>query len=550
MSTRVDLFDMSEILEFKKQTINLIDDLKSVCANYGLGNDGNEFKIITQVFLYKFLNDKFIYEVKKIEPNLKNSSSFSEDLKNYDKEKFKIILMQLNEGTATFESNQLISYLFLKQNDSNFANLFDKTLLDIAKNNSAVFSVTTQGNEKIILFEAISKFVEDDRDDFCRSIINKISQFSFEKIFNQKFDFYADIFEYLIKDYNSNSGGKYAEYFTPHSVAKIMANCLVNSQVSNALCYDPSAGSGTLLMSLAHKIGENKCTIYSQDISQKSSNLLRLNFIINNLVHSIPNVVKGNTILKPSHLETTGNLKKFNFIVSNPPFKLDFSDYRDELDNKENKDRFFAGIPNIPKKKKESMAIYLLFIQHIIFSLTDSGKAAIVVPTGFLTGMGIEKKIKEKLIKNKILKGAISMPSNIFANTGSNVSILFIDKENNSKKDAILIDASKLGEKIKIDGNEKTILSDKEEEMIVSTFLNKKTIDEFSVKVSYEEIEENNFSFSAGQYFDVKLNYEEISKDEFNKKFLNYINELDRLHEDAEECNKIINANLKDLIND
>ena len=142
------------------------------------------------------------------------------------------------------------------------------------------------------------------------------------------------------------------------------------------------------------------------------------------------------------------------------------------------------------------------------------------------------------------------MPSNIFANTGSNVSILFIDKENNSKKDAILIDASKLGEKIKIDGNEKTILSDKEEEMIVSTFLNKKTIDEFSVKVSYEEIEENNFSFSAGQYFDVKLNYEEISKDEFNKKFLNYINELDRLHEDAEECNKIINANLKDLIND
>ena len=169
----------------------------------------------------------------------------------------------------------------------------------------------------------------------------------------RSFDFYAAIFEYLIKDYNTNSGGKYAEYFTPHAVSKIMANCLVNEEVSNVTCYDPSAGSGTLLMNLAHKIGEDKCSIYSQDISQKSSNLLRLNLILNDLVHSIPNIVKGNTILDPYHKED-GDLQKFDYIVSNPPFKLDFSDFSTDLDTKENQKRFFAGhTQNTSKEERE-----------------------------------------------------------------------------------------------------------------------------------------------------------------------------------------------------
>ena len=145
-------------------------------------------------------------------------------------------------------------------------------------------------------------------------------------------------------------------------------------------------------------IGEDKCTIYSQDISQKSSNLLRLNLILNDLVHSIPNIVKGNTILEPYHKDTNGKLKQFDFIVSNPPFKLDFSDYVADLDTKENHDRFFAGMPNVPKAKKEGMAIYPLFIQHIMHTLSAKGKAAIVVPTGFITAQsGIERKIRERL---------------------------------------------------------------------------------------------------------------------------------------------------------
>ena len=501
--------------QFEKETKSLIDSLKSICSTYGLGGDGNEFKIITQVFLYKFLNDKFIHEIKAIEPQLKDEKNLLEVLQGYTADDYEMLLMQLSESTAQLQPEQFISALFNRQNEPDFDKIFDETLLSIAKLNNDIFSVMTNGGEKILLFENISKYVTDNRDEFCKAIINKLVGFSFEPIFSQKFDFFSTLFEYLIKDYNSNSGGNYAEYFTPHSVASIMARCLVQTEVSNVSCYDPSAGSGSLLMNLAHRIGEDRCSIYSQDISQKSSNLLRLNLILNNLVHSIHNIVKGNTILDPYHREEDGNLMKFDFIVSNPPFKLDFSDFSADLDTKANNERFFAGIPNVPKAKLESMSIYLMFIQHIMFSLKKDGKAAIVVPTGFITAQsGIERKIRERLVEQKMLRGVVSMPSNIFANTGTNVSVLFLDKAN-TKGDIVLLDASKLGTTVKEGKNQKTLLSADDENRIIDTFNGHKAVEDFSVVVSYDQIKEKNYSFSAGQYFEVKIEYVDITPKAF-----------------------------------
>ena len=534
---------MTQVHEFERQTKVLIDDLKAVSANYGLGNDGNEFKIITQVFLYKFLNDKFIYEVKKIDTGIARADNIDEALSSFSTDDYEMLMMQLGERTSHIKPDQFISSLFIRQNEPNFADLFDKTLLDIARNNSGIFSAVTNEGEKIALFEDISSYVRKDRDGFCKAIINKLVGFSFENIFHEKFDFYAAIFEYLIKDYNIDSGGKYAEYFTPHAVAKIMARCLVNGEVDNTTCYDPSAGSGTLLMNLAHEIGEDKCTIYSQDISQKSSSLLRLNLILNDLVHSIPNIVQGNTILEPYHKTENGNFHKFDYIVANPPFKLDFSDYRNQL---ENSDRFFAGVPNIPDKKKESMAIYLLFIQHIIHSLSKIGKAAIVVPTGFITAQsGIDKKIRQKLVDEKMLSGVVSMPSNIFATTGTNVSIIFIDKEN--KGDVVLIDASNLGKKVKDGKNQKTLLSDSDEQQIINTFTTKEAVDDFSVVLSYEDIATKNYSLSAGQYFEVKIEYEDITQEEFDKKLKGFSQNLDTLWRESTDLEADIKKKLEEL---
>ncbi|RTZ06141.1 SAM-dependent DNA methyltransferase [Flavobacterium sp. GSP27] len=538
---------MTTTIQFEKQTKNLIDDLKSVCANYGLGNDGNEFKIITQVFLYKFLNDKFVHEVKQLDDNIAKADNWEAVLRAYNDNDYEMLMMQMCESTARLQPKHFISSLFERQNEANFSDIFDNTLLDIAKENSELFSVLTEGGEKIILFENISKYVTDKRDDFCKAIINKLINFSFENIFHEKFDFYATIFEYLISDYNTNSGGKYAEYFTPHAVAKIMARCLVSESVSNVTCYDPSAGSGTLLMNLAHQIGEDKCTVYSQDISQKSSNLLRLNLILNDLVHSIPNIVKGNTILEPYHKDKNGRLQQFDYIVSNPPFKLDFSDYVADLDSKENHERFFAGMPNIPKAKKDSMAIYPLFVQHIMYSLTAKGKAAIVVPTGFITAQsGIERKIREQMVERKMLRGVVSMPSNIFATTGTNVSILFLDKTN-TKGDIVLMDASKLGTTVKEGKNQKTLLSPQEEDYIIDTFNQHEAKDDFSVVVSYDDIKAKNYSLSAGQYFEVKIEYTDISPAAFEAKMKTFESNLSTLFSESKTLEKEIQNNLKGL---
>ena len=535
---------MTQDINFITKTKALIDNLKSVCANYGLGNDGNEFKIITQVFLYKFLNDKFRFAVKAEMPALDDAENFSKALRDLPEDEYQFLLASLDPNIPRLQPEHLISHLFSKQNDGDFAKLFDDTLRQISIQNAEVFSVKSFTGAKDILFDELSQFISDSsqRDAFCKALINKLFEFSFEEMFKQKYDFFATIFEYLIKDYNTDSGGKYAEYYTPHAVARIMAQIMVPEPVKGVKCYDPSAGSGTLLMSIAHQIGEENCTIYSEDISQKSSNMLRLNLVLNNLTHSIPNIIKTNTIAQPYYLES-----KFDYIVSNPPFKLDFSDFHADLDKEAFKKRFFGGIPKIKAKDKDKMEIYLLFIQHIIHSLNENGKAAIVVPTGFITAQsGIEKKIRERLIDNGWLRGVVSMPSNIFASTGTNVSVLFLDKKADNQH-IVLMDASKLGETIKEGKNQRTVLTMAEEDEIISTFNEKQAVEDLSVVVSKEEIAAKNYSFSAGQYFEVKIEYTDITAEEFAEKMTGFENRLVDLFQQGNTLDLEIQKQLKGL---
>ena len=524
------------------RTKRMIDDLKTICANNGLGGSPGEYKIITQVFLYKYISDKFLYEARKAEPSLADVENIEAALTAMPDDQYEMMTMMLGGDTARLKKTHYISYLFNHQNDDTmkkadgspypFHELFDDTLVDIANHNLDIFSVQTGGEEKIRLFDPISQYVIETakKSKFCRAIINKLVEFSFADVFEQKYDFFAQIFEYLIKDYNKDFG-KYAEYYTPHAIASIIARIMVQADVSNVSVYDPAAGSGTLVLALAHQIGEQNCTIFTQDISAKSNEFLRLNLILNNLVHSLGNVVHDDTLIAPRHLNARKNgLAKFDYIVSNPPFNMDFSDNQPELAGQKHKERFFAGVPNIPKKDKDGMAVYLLFVQHIICSLAPKGKAAIVVPTGFLTaGTGIPKKIREYMVKGRMIRGIISMPSNIFANTGTNVSILFLDRENTDGK-VILMDASKLGTKEKLDGkNQRTVLSPEEIGRIINTFNAGEPEDDFCVAVTYADIEGKKLSFSAGQYFDVKIEYVELTAVEFAEKMASFTANLQDL---------------------
>lgn len=488
------------------RTKAMIDDLKTVCANYGLGNASSEYKIITEVFLYKFLNDKFLYEARQADDSLKNSTNIEADLSAMDDDSYDFLLASLPPTTAQLKKEHFISYLFNRKNTDKFNELFDDTLIDIANFNIDVFSVKTGSEDKIRLFDAISVFVTETnkRSDFCRAIIDKLIAFSFAEAFAQKYDFFAAVFEYLIKDYNKDFG-KYAEYYTPHSIASIIAKIMVPDGAQNVTVYDPAAGSGTLVLALAHEIGEDNCTIYTQDISQKSNEFLRLNLILNNLVHSLGNVVHGDTLLQPEHLNKQKNgLMKFDYIVSNPPFNMDFSDNRDTLAGEKYKERFWAGVPNIPKKDKKSMAIYLMFLQHILYSLGDKARAAIVVPSGFLTDTGnIQTAIRDYIIDNHYLFAAMQMPTNVFANTNTSVSVLFVDKSRDNSK-VMFVDASKMGKSIKVDDNARTVLSSEDEKKIIETILNRESIPEFSVEVDISEITANEKMIKPGLYFEMQ----------------------------------------------
>lgn len=525
---------MTNIFEIENKIKQMIDELKGLCTTNGLGNQADEERVITSVFLYKFLNDKFMFNLQNFANEL--DLSVEEVLKNENDELDAFYAAYSRE--VAFENTDTITHLLSKVSLDTFYKEFDDALERISKSvKNEIFSVETADGTRKALFERITEVVESGaRNNFAKAIFSIISQekFDFSGAFAHNFDFYSTIFEYLIKDYNVASG-VYAEYFTPQAVSKIIAKILIGSTetIQAAEIYDPSAGSGSLVLHLAHELGDdegiNRALVYTQDISQKSSRFLRINMLLNGLTESLQNLIQGDTMLRPSHFrkehDPSSGLKKFDYITSNPPFKMDFSttrtqidtrwsDYEDENGNK----RFFAGIPTIPNKKKESMAIYLLFLQHIIFSLKDSGKAAVVVPTGFITAQsGIEKKIREKLIEDKMLKGVVSMPSNIFANTGTNVSILFIDKANSTDK-AVLMDASKLGTKVKDGKNQRTLLSHDEEDLIINTFINAETKDDLSVVVDFTDIKEKNYSFSAGQYFDVKIEYVDITAEEFEEK--------------------------------
>ena len=490
-----------------EQVIDMIKDLKTMCATLGLANTGDEYKIISELFTYKFLNDKLQREYKLVQDEYEDYEEF---------------IGFVPDDMARIPADCTIDYLYHLQNENNFSTEFDSALVKISDENADIFSVETASGAKKPLFEPMSSYIrdEDKEQELAKRAINILVKYEFDNIYDMGWDYFSQIFEFLIKDYNKDSG-KYAEYFTPVSAGIIMARITCDDQINDKVTiYDPAAGSGTLLLCMANEVGVNNCTIYSQDISQKSTQFLRVNLILNRLVHSLHNVIEGDTLRSPFHKDGE-ELKQFDIIVSNPPFNMDFSnDVKVLASDKYN--RFFAGIPNVPDKKKESMAIYQMFLQHIIKSLNDKGRAAIVVPTGFISKTDkISKNIRTELIDNNWLKGVISLPSNFFATTGTNVSLIIIDKRKTDDR-VFLVDASELGEKVSLEDGQRTLLNELDVNKIVSYFKNRTEEDGFSILVDNDQIKQNNYSFSAGQYFAAKVSFIEISKEDFEQRIASY----------------------------
>lgn len=531
-------------LDSVKNTQKLIDELMRVLNTYGLATDSAGYEIVTQIFLYKFLNDKFIKSSKNT-LNIENNIQLYEKLEELNETEEMDLFIKNGPEVPRFKLQHTIHSLVKNTNDDKFFERLDDTLNEISLMNSEIFSASQSEGEQIKLFSYnISDAVESSKKNkLAKALIEKLVDYDFSKNIDQGFDFFSIVFEYLIEPFNAKDGGDYAEYYTPNAVSRLMSEILVGtSSPKSVTCYDPSAGSGTLLMNLASVIGQSNCSIFAEDITQKGTKLLRLNLILNKLASSLKNIINTDTLTEPGFTKPDGSLEKFDFIISNPPFRYDFSDTQPVLKRRENSKRFFCGIPDIPKKDKKSMKIFVPFLQHMIYRLNENGKGSVVVPTGFLSSNEkIEKCIKQYLIENNFISGVITPPQNIFANTPTSVSIIFIDK--NKKNDKVfMIDAQDLGYDAKDHrGKKKRFLTSEDVEKIKTSAFNLTQEKEFSIPVSTEEIQDKEFSLVPAQYF--PFDFFDLDKAEIENTSI----EVEKLHKKINENLEIDNEAIQKL---
>ena len=315
----------------------MIDDLQGLCSQNGLSNTAGEEDVVTGVFLYKFLNDKYMFNLRTFAEEL--GESVEEVLKNENDELD--AFYDAHPTDVVFHSEDTIEYLINKTGRPDFSTLFDDALERISSyEENDKFKVETSEGEKQPLFTRITENIIDKgkRNAFAVAIFGIISEdrFDFTEAFKGNFDFYSTIFEYLIKNYNVASG-TYAEYFTPQSVSNIIAKILVGmSKVEDDRLYevlDCAAGSGSLVLHLANELGKgkfgNRARVYTQDVSTKSTRFLRLNMMLNGLTESLDNIVQGDSLLTPSQYNVNHDpscgYKKFDYVSINPPKSLNIA---------------------------------------------------------------------------------------------------------------------------------------------------------------------------------------------------------------------------------
>lgn len=318
-------------------------------------------------------------------------------------------------------------------------------------------------------------------------------------------DILGDAYEYLMRNFATESGKSKGQFYTPSEVSRIMAKIIgINSNSTNAntTIYDPTCGSGSLLLKVADE-AERKITIYGQEKESTTAGLARMNMVLHDCPTALIKCTGNSTLSDPQFTDDNGGLKQFDFVVANPPFSLkswsngvydtDGDAYAEIPANARDYGRFKGfGIP--PTKNGD-----YAFLLHIIRSLKSKGKAAVILPHGVLFRGNAEAEIRMNLIKRGYIKGIIGLPANLFYGTGIPACLIILDKENaNNRKAIFMIDASKGFMK---DGP-KNRLRDQDIHKIVDTFNKQEEVDKYSRIVPITEIEEKEYNLNIPRYID------------------------------------------------
>lgn len=303
-------------------------------------------------------------------------------------------------------------------------------------------------------------------------------------------DIIGDAYEYFMMKFAQESGKSKGQFYTPSEVSRIIARLIGIGNIRQMptkkwTLYDPAAGSGSLLIRAADEApvdenGDSIVTIFGQEKDHATAGLAKMNLILHQ--KGTGEIKRGNTLVDPAFTDDFGELKKFDFIVMNPPFSD--KSWSDGIKTSEDRYKRFDGY-GIPPEKNGDYAWFL----HVLKSLDSNGKAGIIMPHGVLFRGNAEETIRIEVLKKRYIKGIVSLPANLFYGTGIPACIVIIDKEDAEAREGIfLIDASR---GFKKDGN-KNRLREQDIEKIVQTFISGETIKGYSRFVKYADILEQN----------------------------------------------------------
>ena len=304
-------------------------------------------------------------------------------------------------------------------------------------------------------------------------------------------DVIGECYIYLISQFASDAGKKAGEFYTPKSLAQLLAK-LAAAQKGQTI-FDPSCGSGSLLLEVSKEVGSLDFALFGQEVNGATWALARMNMFLHGQDSAV--IKWCNTLTGPELVES-GRLMQFDRIVANPPFSLDKWGAEDAENDRFN--RFRRGVP--PKGNAD-----YAFVSHIVESLKPgAGKAAVIIPHGVLFRGGAEGRIRQKLLEENVIDTVIGMPAGMFSSVGIPVAIIIIDRSrepggaNAKRKDVLFIDASR----DYLENKKQVTLSDAQEKKIVETYVSRKTIGKYSHAATFEEIKENDFNLNIPRYVD------------------------------------------------
>ncbi|PEF55711.1 type I restriction-modification system subunit M [Bacillus cereus] len=477
--------------------------------------DSSTYKdyILTMLFM-KYLSDA-------------HKENVEEFTKRYDGDEQRIQRALARERFVLDEFSTF-DYLYGKKNDPEIGEIINKALERIENENTGKL----RGVFRNIDFNSESTLGKaKERNAILRSVLEDFNKLNLKPSVVGNEDVIGDSYQYMIERFASDAGKKGGEFFTPSMVSELLAR-LVKPQENDRI-YDPTCGSGSLLIKVANQVPNKKVAIYGQERNGQTHSLALMNMYLHGIDDA--HIEWGDTLANPLHLEDD-KLRKFQAIVANPPFSLDkwamgfagegMNDSKFKMDaGLDPYRRFEWGVA--PSSKGD-----YAFVQHMLYSLAEDGRMATILPHGVLFRGSSEKKIRQQILELNLLDAVIGLPEGLFFGTGIPACIMVFKKKRN-RKDVLFIDAS--GEANYEKEKNQNKLREEDIERIVKTYDEYETVDKYSYVATIEEVKENECNLNIPRYVDTFEEEEPVNMNAVKENIFDIKQELQKVEEQMEK---------------